>query len=611
MSALAAALAIVALNHSVFAAAQFPLWLWAAWIAFAAACLARGPMPLAAPRPAERPTPWALALGVLAAVPAMLPLAVSVDREFGFGGDSSFHIGVAFRLALWWASPPFAPPSVAFDFAAIESIRAAPASLVVSRAALLVVGLGALAFAGRRHPRTALGVAAIALFVWGAAEAAREFRYPTLSYHATFPFLLPAALAGAPELAFRLSNAAAVAAWLFVLRPVVLKRWPDAPALAVAAFLFWNDAFLATLDAAYLEPWAVVFLALAVEARVRGGAAAAPLACVLVGFAAAAKEPAIFALPFVWLSALPWRAPFDRVRDTTLASLAAGLPFVGFFAVNRAIGQVRPVDFGLPGPAILNGLAEYGARFAESGGGWALAGFAIAICALALARERVAALAFAGAGVFLMLFFVVDRASLGYAGLHRFAWICLPALCAGLFACRDRRAAGFAVALCLVQAPGIAAAVERARADWAARSFSEYFDAPFVFPINSLFREAGLDPSVPVTTLRHDAVVLAGAAMGRQGAILDFVDEGPCACTQDRPNFMVLAPPATGYWAGGAVPAPGRLPEPERVARWQAHRAALPACAASLNATCGRVLTRAVDGVPVAILGVSEAERRR
>ncbi|MFM7347154.1 MAG: hypothetical protein ACKO1J_17505 [Tagaea sp.] len=609
MSPLAAALVAVALNHGLFAAVAFPLWLWAAWLGFAVACLARGRMALAAAGPAGRPTALAAALGALAVAPAALPLAVSWDREFGFGGDASFHIGAAFRLALWWASAPFSAPAGIFDPGALDALRAEPWRLGVSRAALLGAGLALAYIAHRKAPRATLALAAVALLAWGAVESAREFRYPALAYHATFPFLVPAVLAGAPELAFRLSNLAAVVTWLFVLRPWLLKRWPDPPALAVAALLFWNDAFLAILDAAYLETWAIVFLALAVEARARGGADAAPLACVLVGFAAAVKEPAIFVLPFIWFSALPWRDVRGRGLDATLAAFAAGLPFLSFFVANRTLGQVRPVSFGAPDATTLAGLAEYAERFAQSGGGWALAGLALAVGASLRWRNRAGAAACLGAGIFLVLFFSIERSSLGYAGLPRFMWMAMPVVAAGLFALEGRARSLAALALCVAQAPGAAAAVERARADFAARGFVNYYDAPFVFPIKALVREAGFAPGTVVTVVRPDAAIQAGAAMGRQGAILDFVDEAPCACTAERPAFMALAPPATGFWAGGAMPPPGTGPELQRIARWRAAHEALPACREALEASCARVLTRSVGGLPVAALGFGPASR--
>lgn len=603
MNLLVAALAAVTLNHAIFAAASFPFWLWGAWIVFAGACLANGSLVLRPDGAAGRPALAAIGLGALALVPAALPLAASWDREFGFGGDSSFHIGTAFRLALWWASKPFSAPGEAFDPAALDALRAAPASLLVSRAVLLALAVAASVWAYRRNPGFTIAVAALASFVWIAGEQAREFRYPALAYHAAFPFLLPAFLAGAPELAFRLSNLAALAAWLFVLRPLLLKRWPDFPVLAAAAFLFWNDSFLAAFDAAYLETWAIVFLALAVEARARGGADAAPLACVLVGFAAAAKEPAIFALPFFWLSALPWRDAHGRGRDATLAACAAGLPFLAFFAANRTLGQVRPVSFGPPDATTLEGLAEYARRFAEGGGGWALAGLALALAALAASRDRIAALACAGAAAFLILFFVLERGSLGYAGVPRFLWLAMPFLAAGLLA-RDGRI--LALVVCVAQFPGVLAAVERARGDFAARSFAEYYDAPFVFPVKSLLREARLDPAARVSVLRPDPALQPGAAMGRQGAALEFVDEAPCACTTARPNLLALAPPETGFWALGAAPPAGTGPEKSRIERWHAARDALPACRAALETSCARVLTRAVDGRLVAVLGVGE-----
>ena len=582
---------LLAGNHALFGASAFAWWLWALWFALAAAAAYRGPIAFATVA-APRPTWISLAIGLAILAPPTAKLALTIDREFGFGGDASFHIGVAFRLFAWWLSVPGTQPPRILDASALDALRAAPYLLAFSRAALFAAAL-ALYVALRRR-RGADIVLIAALLAWGAFESAQEFRYPGLAYLAAAVFAPLGYLAGAPELAFRFGNLAAVSVWLFALRPWLVGRWPDAGAALLAVFVFWTESALLFLDAAYLEPWALVFLLLAVELRAREGVPGAALACLLIGAAAACKEAAIFALPFVWLSAQPWRRGSG---DATLAAFAAGLPFLSFVAVNRAIGQVRPIAFEWPDANTLAALGETLSRLGQGGGGFAVVGLGLAALGFALARERIAAFSFAAAAVFQIAFFVLERGSAGYAGTPRFFLPALALMAFGLaaFAAERRGAWALAAALATVQAPGVAVDFARALGPPGARSFAEYYDAPFVFPIKSATSEMGALGG-PVLVLRPDDAVEAGATMGAQGAALVFADGGTCKCSAERPAVMALAPRASGYAAAdlsGSAPVERFFgPLPERIVRWRAARAAMPMCLAEMRATCARVVVR-------------------
>lgn len=606
MTALVAALAMLIANHALFAASA---WSWSLWLAiavFAVAALTRGRMRLVPDARIGRPSAAAIALGIAALMPQALLIATTWRREFGFGGDASFHIGVAFRLLAWWLSPPFTVPAESLDVGALDELRAAAWRFAVSRAFLFaIVAIGFFALA-RRHARLALALATALLLAWGGFESAREFRYPGLAYLGTFPFALPAFVLGVPELAFRLGNLLAIAMWLFVLRPFLLRRWPDIQVLTAAAFCFWAEPSLIFLDAAYLEAWCLVFLLLAAEIRLRGGADAAVLACLLVGFAAAAKEGAIFLLPFFWLSALPWRDVATRGRDATLAALAAGLPFVAFFVVNRAAGQARAVSFGLPDASTLEAIAQTATRAFSAGAGSFAIALALGAVLLLRARDRAAGAAMLAGAAFLVAFFHFERGSAGYAGVLRYFLPALPLLAAGVFTSGVSRVA--LATILAVQLPSLYAATARAWGPVEARSFAEYYDAPFVFPIKSAIAEAGLPPNSTIAVLRPDAAFVPGAAMGRQGAVLDFTDDGDCGCSLSRATVMMLAPAATGYAAadltGDSPIKRGFGPEVERIERWRAARAAMPACRAALRQSCSRIIERELDGRPTLMLGI-------
>ncbi len=606
MTALAAALAMLIANHALFAASAWSWILWLGFAAFSIAALARGRMRLVPVAPIGRPDAAAIALGLAALVPQVVLIVTTWRREFGFGGDASFHIGVMFRLLAWWMSPPFVVPAESLDTGALDDLRAAPWRLAMSRAFLFAVAATGILALARRHARLALALATILLLAWGGFESAREFRYPALSYLGAFPFALPAFVLGVPELAFRLGNLTAIAIWMFVLRPLLLRRWPDPPALVAAAFCFWAEPSLIFLDAAYLEAWCLVFLLLAVETRLRVGPDGAVLACLLVGFAAAAKEGAIFLLPFFWLSALPWRDVATRGRDATLAALAAGLPFVAFFVANRAAGLARAVSFGLPDATTFEAFVETATRAVSPGAGGFAAALALGLALLLRARDRAAGAAMLAGAACLIAFFHFERGSAGYAGVLRYFLPALPLLAAGIFANGVSRFA--LVAILVVQTPSLYAAAARALGPVEARSFVEYYDAPFVFPIKSAIAESGLPPDSRIAVLRPDAAFVPGAAMGRQGAVLEFTDDGDCGCSPSRPAVMMLAPAATGYAAAdlaGDSPIPrGFGPEIARIERWRAARASMPACQAAIRQSCSRIIEREFDGRPTLALGI-------
>jgi len=607
MTILGAMLAMLVANHALFAAGVWPWGLWLAVAAFAGVTLRFAVRPLVPDTPLGRPDAGALTLGLIALLPQTALIVATWNREFGFGGDASFHIGVAFRLLFWWLSPPFAATSETLDAGALEALRAAPWRLAISRLALIVVATAALIGLARRNARLALALATILLLAWGGFESAREYRYPGLAYLGAFPFALPAFFLGVPELAFRLGNLVALAAWLFALRPMLLRRWPDPPVLAAAVFCFWAEPSLIFLDAAYLEAWCLVFLLLAVETRMRRGADGAALACLLVGFAAAAKEGAIFLLPFFWLSASPWRDFAARGRDVTLAAIASGLPFVAFFVANHAFGLARTVSFGAPDSMTAAAFAETARRVLSAGSGSLTIALLLGVVLLSVARDRKAALAMAGGAFFLVAFFHVERGSAGYAGVLRYFLPVLPLLAAGFFV-NDAAPRRALAAILIVQTFALGAVATRALGPAEARGFAEYYDAPFVFPIKAAITQAGPIPDSRIVVLRPDAVLVPGAAMGRQGAALDFVDDGDCACSSTRPAVMALAPAAAGYAVddlSDAAPAPRAFgPEIARIERWRAARDAMPACREAMARACARVIERRYDDRATLLLGI-------
>ncbi|MBV9557123.1 MAG: hypothetical protein JO254_08570, partial [Pseudolabrys sp.] len=334
-------LALIVANHSIFRLGTLSLvWALALLAVIAAVVILCPSIDLKAPAiRALRPTN--VLIGSIIVVPLAASIVLGWNREFPFHGDHNFHIRQTIYFAHWWISPIAAAPLEVMPRALIEnSFRALlsnPLQLLTSRATIFAVILAASAGCYRWHRLGALILAVICFTAWGLFEHSIYYRYPGAWYFLAIPFLAPAYLTHNLELAGRLANALAPLAWLFLLRPYFIGRWPDFRILPLAAFVLWQQDVLYFFDSSYLEPWAVIFSLLAVELLIVNGRAAAPVACLMVGIAAAFKEPPILALPFVWLAGEPWRGTWTERAKLTGAGLAAGFPFVLYFVARKSL----------------------------------------------------------------------------------------------------------------------------------------------------------------------------------------------------------------------------------------------------------------------------------
>ena len=195
----------------------------------------------------------------------------------------------------------------------VASLLHHPARLLLSRAVVLALLVIATALTYRWRRLAALLLATVALTGWGLGEATIFLRYPAGGYFAAMPFLGPAFFLHNVELAGRSANVAAPVVWLFVLRP-----WLHWALARSARSSVRHPAVLAKgrdLLFRHRLSGAVVVHVLPAGG---GGADCARIArralgCLLIGAAAAVKEPAILALPLVWLAGAPWRKSWREV----------------------------------------------------------------------------------------------------------------------------------------------------------------------------------------------------------------------------------------------------------------------------------------------------------
>lgn len=358
--------------------------------------------------PAARPP--LLPLIASAAICALFLAHVSITarEEFGFGGDEGYHLSATRAFALYF-------------------MRAGPFLV----GTLLVAGV--LRLRQFRYAATAALTLLLASSYF-LPESALFGRYPTGFYLLATPLnvAFEAANIPYPFTANHIVNALSVPAWLFVLRPLVIGRWPDWHVLPVALLVYFQAPALVYVGSALLEPWAVVFLLLSVEAL----AALEPderwMAVPLCAAATFFKETAILLLPTVWLIAcIEWRGFIPSLRRGALAvGVASVAPFLIYYAVRRGVQVERVYE-------IAGGIATWNmARLDE----WLVnvraqlgIGGMLSVAALTVLTTRRGILWVATA-IALALFFFVDAGSLPYTGYGRFLAYSLIAVCGAVFA---------------------------------------------------------------------------------------------------------------------------------------------------------------------------------
>jgi hypothetical protein len=566
-----------------------------------------------------------IAIGLIIALPSLASIALGWNREFPFSGDQLFHVKQIYYLSYWWAQP-VGSPSVGLlgqtlNLGDFHQVIAHPLRLLWSRATILLVVVAATSLAYRRRPILGVIVATVLFTSWGACEQSVYFRYPGARYVIDQLFAMPAFVIGNVELPGRMSNIAAILAWAFALRPVLLRRWPDALILPAAAFLFWQQDILYYFDSTYLEPWAFVFTFLAVELIVVRGREGVPLACCMVGAAACFKEPVIIALPMVWLiGIIPWRSFADTAR-ASLFGFIGGFPFLLYYFARKNAALTDPTvnrdpDFGISLHMLSDYLTHFFLRLTANFSGTSLIAAILALAAILLAALRFRGLRFRllcllAAAATLVLIFAIDANSRYWAGYFRFFVIALPYMSCGLIALglllTARQALLVGILILGLQAHSAFTAVTRSAGLGMDRNFVEFFDSPLVFPIRYLLREARA-----ANYIVHRATVLANQPDDTvrviPGIDVSFGQLGElyCTCTGEHPNVMALFVQYNNL----AAPFADRSPTGEEIGPfrdrdrlWRKNRAQRPACLAEMKRTCAHVIERNEHGEIVGALG--------
>lgn len=368
-------------------------------------------------RPARSESFGALAIAASLCAMHLLHIALTAREEFGFGGDEGYHLSATRAFAIYFMTA--GPYLIAIVVLFVMLRRLVPRVAASVAAALLIASSYAL-------PQDAL---------FG--------RYPTGLYLIATPLnvALDVAHVPFPFTANHIVNVLSLPMWLFALRPLVIGRWPDWRVMPVALLMYFQAPSIVYTGSALLEPWAFVFLLLALEAVVALEPDRRWIAVILAATATFFKETAILFIPPIWLLAMiEWRGWRPVLRPHAITTgIAAIVPFVAYYAVRRGLHISRGYEVG--GAAALWTIARAHvwldrARYQLGLGGsisvaivtgWTI----VAIAAHRQAWREYAVWILSAAGI--AIFFAADVASIPFTGHGRFLAHSLVALCGAVF----------------------------------------------------------------------------------------------------------------------------------------------------------------------------------
>jgi hypothetical protein len=473
--------------------------------------------------------------------------------------------------------------------------------------------------------RLSVPAAFVALVSWSFfAELPRLFfsRYPGTFYLLSTPLnaLAQACAWASPLNANRLTNFLSIPAWLFLLRPLAVRRWPSVSLLPFAFLYFFQKDVIYYFTASSLEPWSIVLVLTAVEMLIVDSSNPS-FALLSVGMASIIKEQAILVLPWLWLATVRFRSIWSHA----LLGIAAIVPFATYYCYRRLSGTSRLFQFvGFREAISTHRLTAFLTRTRLQFGVSGLVVLAVVLLlfvVLTLGRHRHRRLfvCLGGAIVCQMFLFYFDVQSTPWIGYPRFQLIAFALVACTLLEVGHRyeytRPRAYlltaAAVIFVAQAPVLVGEMRLLRLPDPARNFSEHFDSPVYFPINKLVREAERASAlthvdtitINSSNLRYYTHVLPTAypAIARSYSLAQST---LCECRKEGEAVLELYVYRTGLNALIDEWPWNTILDPATVKRLD-YRSQDWSCRDSLIATCRRTFEKRMpDGSLTGILGV-------
>ena len=354
----------------------------------------------------------AIAASALCAL-VLAHLALTFREEFGFSGDEGYHLSATRAFAIYF-------------------MRAGPFLAVV------VAVFAALRLKGVRFAAT-VATAGLVAASYALPQSALFGRYPTAFYLIATPLnvIFDVVHSPYPYTANHIINTLSMPAWLFLFRPLIIGRWPDWRVLCVALIIYFQSPALIYLGSPLLEPWAIVFALLSIEAIVELDPDRRWIAVPLCLAAICFKETMILLLPTVWLlSSIEWQDGRPALRPGRVAlGVAAVTPFVIYYAVRSSLTTARGYDAAdaaalFTQARVVEWLSNVNAQVGAGG---------LAVVVAAIALTVVTAPLWIATALGVTLFFFADAISVPWNGYSRFLALSSIAVCGAVFATLYRR----------------------------------------------------------------------------------------------------------------------------------------------------------------------------
>ncbi|MBT06941.1 MAG: hypothetical protein CMM32_08525 [Rhodospirillaceae bacterium] len=388
--------------------------------------------------PLGRPSFSSIAIGLVISVPIILYFLCTFNQDLPLWGDHQAHTAMSYGTIAFWA---MSPGMGDISNKSLGDLH------VFNRATLLVFLILITFLILKFRNTTASGWLVISIWIgtitFLSITGEYEFlRYPSAGYFLDIPFNTLVYIFDTNRLwnGPRIGNALAPAIWLFVLRPIFLRKWPTIDVFPWAVIVFWLPESLHYFSSSYLEPWAIICALLSIELIIRYRADGATGALFFMGLAACIKEPFILAIPAIWMIGRPWQN-FRKFWELNIAAFIAGLPFLSYLYLRyHSPSQVitnSQRGFELRGNWYsLDNFSIYFGNIYDSVGGFSggfIVGAAILLLGMCFNRYfRGVAVANLATSTFIFLFFFTDSQSSSYSGLYRFAMPYIVFLSSGL-----------------------------------------------------------------------------------------------------------------------------------------------------------------------------------
>jgi hypothetical protein len=546
------------------------------------------------------PTWLNVAIGASIWLPVLLHVMLTSGEEFPFGGDEGYEFSATRSYALLLRQTlPYVIVWAVLLFGIIGRF------LPHLRWTVFLLGLLALSYRFPPHVVVA--------------------RYPAAFYFLATPLNVIGEVVGwrRPFVANHVVNAMSIPVWLFVLRPILLRKWPDWTILPLGVFFFYQKETLQFFGGgSAIEPWAIMFLCLAVEALIVLPDAGGWLALMLVGCSFMTKEPGVFVFPMVWLvAASASKRPSDVARHVA-SGLAIVAPFAVYYVVRRQAAIHRTVGFGGDQHVFTSArVHEWADRVAAQFGPTGL----VVVVLLALygvagwgllrgrSRDRRVHLGLVITAAALLLFYFSDELSVPFTAYARF--MLHPLVLMGLLlvplarVLLERRGPSAvvltAVAIVTLQAVPLVRTLALDRAPDFARNSLEWREIPVFFPVRELISRMSTRPdaaavqSVRLLGIGIDPIVapVAYPDLNRRWPIHSEVLRSPTDCRCRSSTEAVLV--GIEFRSGVA------LDFPMNKAVFDAARS----CVEQVRMTCNsEIEARHETGDLVGVLGIPRAD---